>query len=65
MDVPLPTLFALLWIIIGTTASDRSTSSVVRDDEELVEGSGEREHTTEFGTDATPTEKLILDGYRD
>ena len=68
MDRPLSTLFALFWIIIGNSASDRpsrSSSSVVGDDEELVEGSGEREHTTAFGTDATPTEKLILDGYRD
>ena len=68
MDMPLPTLFALFWIIIGTAASDRpsrSSTSVVGDDEELVEGSGKAEHTTEFGTDTTPTEKLILGSYRD
>merc|ERR1719318_1726897 len=68
MDMPLSLLFGFFCIIIGTTASDRSSRSSmseVGDDEELVEASGERERTTEFGTDPSPTENLILDGYRD
>ena len=64
MDLPLPILFALIWIIIASTAFEKPTGEV-GDDEELVEGSGEVPHTIEFETDNTPTEKPLMDGYSD
>ena len=67
MGVSLSTVFALFFIILCITASNRSTTRVVGDDDELGEGSGEGQasHTNEYQTDDTPTESLLMDVYRD